>query len=58
LHPESQWRFWYGSASVSGSASASWSVSQRYRAEDPNPLQHVTDPKHCHQHYNAKWCLL
>ncbi len=45
LHPKSHRRFWYGSASATGS------VSQRYRLEDSDPhldpYQNVTDPEHC-----------
>ena len=38
LHSKSHWRFWYGSASASGS------VSRRYGSEDRDPYQFVTDP--------------
>jgi hypothetical protein len=31
----------------SGSGAGSGSVSQRFRSEDPDPFQTVTDPEHC-----------
>jgi hypothetical protein len=50
LHPKSHWRFWYGSASASGS------VNQRYRSEvpDPDPMSRILNTAY----FSAVWHII